>query len=226
MPGYLVPLLHLAALVALGALVRNRLMVLAVSLGGGAWLALTMHPSDLQSMSVEGFATTFGGIVTGAIVGLWAAGMHARETRADRIAREIATGKSGRTAPSRPKPRTGPLTRVVAAMLATVAVAVAAVAGLYVEGSTVPAVRTTVDAWRATPTARAVGLGPVQPAAPAAKAGAAAGTKPGERAAAGGSDRPRVRTGAPGERPSGDMRHCLERGGSSQDVLRCAEQGR
>jgi hypothetical protein len=84
-------------------------------------------------------------------------------------------------------------------------------------------VRTTVDGWLASPTLRAFGLPGLptqgrQAMAPPAPPSPTPTPTPA-------ADKPRVRHASTSERPAGDMRHCLDQGGTS-DVLRCAERGR
>ncbi|MFM1987175.1 MAG: hypothetical protein RJA99_132 [Pseudomonadota bacterium] len=219
LPAFVLSLLHFAALAGLGALVRSRLLVLLVAVVGTGWLALVTHPADLASQSVQDLVTTFGGVVLGAATGLWAAGARQRRAREERVARDVAAGLPP-SAPER-RGRAGVIGWAGGALL----VALAAAVGLYLEGSTVPAWRATVDGWRETPAARSLGLAPAPAAAAtgAAPKGGAAATSTGARA--GPSDRSGANGAGPAARPQGDMRHCLERG-ATQDVLRCAEQRR
>jgi hypothetical protein len=157
----------------------------------------------------------FGGIAVGLLAGLWAVATRRERVDAKRWAREIEASSPRLRGAAAPAGRTSGTAWIVASLL----VAVAAVAGLYLEGAAVPVVRTTVDGWLASPTLRAFGL-PGLPTQGRQVAAPSAPTAPGRAA-----DTPRVRPAATGERPSGDLRHCLDQGGAS-DVLRCAERGR
>jgi hypothetical protein len=215
MPPEIVPLLQLAGLVAVGLLLRSRVMLVLVAAVMVGLVVLGTHPSDLAASTPEQLGMAFGGIAVGLLAGLWAVATRRERVDAKRWAREIEASSPRLRGAAAPAGRTSGTAWIVASLL----VAVAAVAGLYLEGAAVPVVRTTVDGWLASPTLRAFGL-PGLPTQGRQVAAPSAPTAPGRAA-----DTPRVRPAATGERPSGDLRHCLDQGGAS-DVLRCAERGR
>jgi hypothetical protein len=219
MPSEIIPLMQFAGLVAIGLLLRSRVVILLVAAAMAGLVALLIHPSDLAARSPEQLALDFGGIAVGTLVALWAAAARGRRVDANRWARSIEDAGPRSRGAEMPPRRTSAGTMLVAALL----VALVAGAGLYVEGKLVPEVRTTVDGWLTSPTIRALGL-PITPMGPAAPASARSGA-PAATPTQANSDAPRARNAAATERPRGDMRHCLERG-SQSDVLRCAEQGR
>jgi hypothetical protein len=215
MPPEIVPPLQLVGLLAVGLLLRSRVMLVLVAAVLVGLVMVDIHPSDLAVRTPQQLAMDFGGIAVGLLAGLWAVAARRRRVDARRWARSIEASsprsRSMEAAPRRASP--------VAWLFASVLVALAAVAGLYLEGATVPVVRTTVDGWLASPSLRAFGLlglpTQVKQVAPPP-----APPKPAQVA-----DTPRVRPESTGERPSGDLRHCLDQGGTS-DVLRCAERRR
>jgi hypothetical protein len=217
----IVPLLQFAGLVAVGLLLRSRVMLLLVAAVMAGLVVFDIHPSNLAARTPQELAMDFGGVAVGLLAGLWAAATSRQRVDAKRWARDIEAS-SPRSRDAEPVPRrSSPVVWLFASLL----VALAAGAGLYLEGATVPAVRTTVDGWLDSPMLRAFGLPglPTQggqamaPSVPPAPALAPTPTPA--------ADKPRARHASTGERQAGDMRHCLDQGGTS-NVLRCAERGR
>lgn len=217
----LLPALHLALPIAVGALTHRRLAVLFCASVAAAHGVLVTGPAALAAMELPDLALAVGGLVPGTLVGGWLAGRRARRTAAERAARDAAAGRS---APRRRRAPVGALSWLLGAST----FAIAAATALYVEGGTVPEVRTTVDGWLDTPTARAMGLGTPRTPAGTATGGSAArasGTAA-TRAAASPADGATPARAAPrAERPQGDLRHCLGQP-SGSDVIRCAEGAR
>lgn len=213
MPPEIVPLLQLAGLLAIGLLLRSRVMLVLVAAVMVGLVVVDIHPSDLVVRTPQQLLMDFGGIAVGLLAGLWAVVARRRRGDARRWARSIAVSSPRSRGAEAARRRTSP----VAWLFASLLVALAAGAGLYLEGAAVPAVRTTVDGWLASPALRAFGL----PGLPTQGRQVAAPSAPPAPAA----DTPRARPTATVERPSGDLRHCLDQGGAS-DVLRCAERGR
>jgi hypothetical protein len=220
MPPEIVPLLQLVGLVAVGLLLRSRVMVLLVAAAMAGLAVVLSGPVDLGARSPQQLAMDFGGIAVGALAALWVAAVRGRRVDANRWARSIEDA-APRSRGAEPQARR---TSVGTVLLATLIVGGVAGGALYVEGTQVPAVRTTVDGWLSSPTFRALGL-PITPMGKADPAPARPGDPATGAAALQASDKPRARAASATERPRGDMRHCLERGAPS-DVLRCAEQGR
>ncbi len=232
MPPEIVPLLQLAGLVAVGLLLRSRVMLVLVAAVMVGLVVFDIHPSDLATSTPEQLGMAFGGIAVGLLAGLWAVAARRERVDAKRWAKEIEASSPRLRGAAAPAKRTSGAAWVVVSLL----VAVAAGAGLYVEGNTVPEWRRTVDGWLASPTVQAFGLpglhgAKAAPTGPGAQASGSAAAPAGKGSGAKGSgdkgtgDKPRARPVATGERPQGDMRHCLDQGGTS-DVLRCAERGR
>lgn len=200
MPPAFLPLLQLVGLIAVGVVLRSRLLVFLFTAAAAGMVAIAMGSTNLLARAPEQLAMDFGGIALGMLAGLWAVGVRRRQVEAKRWAREIEEASLRR--------RGARHMWVVTGWVAMLMVALAAALGLYVEGALVPAWRATVDGWLASPTVRALwSRGTQTSAAPAA-----------------GTPRARHTTTNP-DRPQGDLRHCLELGGQA-DVRRCAEQGR
>jgi hypothetical protein len=217
MPPEIVPPLQLVGLLAVGLLLRSRVMLVLVAAVLVGLVMVDIHPSDLAVRTPQQLAMDFGGIAVGLLAGLWAVAARRRRVDARRWARSIeASSPRSRSMEAAPR-RTSP----VAWLFASLLVALAAGAGLYLEGATVPVVRKTVDGWLASPMLRAFRLLGL----PTQGKQAAAPPAPPKPAPAQAADTPRVRPKSTGERPSGDLRHCLDQGGTP-DVLRCAERGR
>jgi len=223
MSSEIVPLLQLAGLVAVGLLLRSRVMLGLVAAAMVGLVVFDIHPSNLAARTPLQLAMDFGGVAVGLLAGLWAVASSRQRVDAKRWAREIeASSPHSRDAEPVPR-RSSPVIWLFASLL----VALAAGAGLYLEGATVPVVRSTVDGWLASPTLCAFGLPGLptqgrQAMAPPAPPSPAPTPTPARTPAA---DKPRVRHASTGERPAGDMRHCLDQGDTS-NVLRCAERGR
>jgi hypothetical protein len=211
----IVPLLQFAGLLAVGLLLRSCVMLVLGAAVMTGLVVLDIHPSDLALRTPQQLAMDFGGIAVGLLAGLGAVAARRGRVDATRWAREIeASSPRSRDAEAAPR-RSSPVVWLFASLL----VALAAGAGLYLEGAAVPAVRTTVDGWLASPALRAFGL----PGLPTQGRQAVAPSAPPALAPV--ADKPRARHASTGERPAGDMRHCLDQGGTP-DVLRCAERGR
>ena len=211
----IVPLLQLAGLVAVGLLLRSRVMLVLVAAVMVGLVVLDIHPSDLAASTPEQLAMVFGGVAVGLLAGLWAVASRRQRVEAKRWAREIEASSPHSRGAVAPTGRSSGARWVLASLL----IALAAGVGLYLEGAAVPAVRTTVDGWLASPMLRAFGL-PGLPMQGRPVAAPSAPTAPVQAA-----DKPRARPASTGERPAGDLRHCLDQGGTS-DMLRCAERGR
>jgi len=223
MPPEIVPLLQLAGLVDVGLLLRSRVMLVLVAAVMAGLVVFDIHPSNLAARTPQQLAMDFGGVAVGLLVGLWAAAISRQRVDAKRWARDIEASSPRSRGAAAPMERTSGARWVLASLL----VAVAAGVGLYIEGTTVPEWRRTVDGWLASPTLQSLGLPGLHgvkaaPTVPGTQAAAPAGKGTGDK---GTGDKPRARPATTGERSQGDMRHCLEQRGNS-DVLRCAERSR
>ena len=232
----IVPLLQLVGLVAVGLLLRSRVMLLLVAAAMAGLVVLDILPSNLAARTPQQLAMDFGGVAVGLLAGLWVAAISRQRVDAKRWAREIeaSSPRSRDAAAPRSRVAAAPAERTSGApwVLAPLLVAVGAGVGLYIEGTTVPEWRRTVDGWLASPTLQPLGLPGLhgvkaaptvlgtQASAPAGKGTGDRGT--GDKVA---GDKSRARPVTTGERSQGDMRHCLEQSGTS-DVLRCAERSR
>ncbi|MCX7228277.1 MAG: hypothetical protein NTW15_04570 [Burkholderiales bacterium] len=224
----IVPLLQLVGLVAVGLLLRSRVMLLLVAAAIVGLVVLDILPSNLAARTPQQLAMDFGGVAVGLLAGLWAAAISWQRVDAKRWAREIEASSPRSRGAAAPAERTSGAPWVLAPLL----FAVAAGVGLYIEGTTVPEWRRTMDGWLASPTLQALGLPGLHgvKAAPTvlgtqawAPAAAPAGKRSGEKRSGDkvAGDKPRAHPVIAGERSQGDMRHCLEQSGTSDG---CAAQ--
>ena len=175
MSAFVVPALHLMVLVALGALSRSRLAVLLAALAAALSVLLLAPAADFTSRPAADLAMDFAGVALGAVLGVGVAAGRARRGSRAPEPRGVALARARR------RPRRG------AWALAALGAVLAAGVGLYLEGGLVPGWRATVDGWRDSPAARAIGLAPAASDAPAgaAKAGAGSGAAKAGAASAG-----------------------------------------
>jgi hypothetical protein len=217
-----------AALVAVAWLVPHRGLLAAALLGVLAGGAVLGHPADLAAAPgalMVDLAAALGGFAAG----WWLVGW--RRVTVDRArARRRASAKAGGDADRAPVPTNA--RRTATGFVAGLLLALGAAAGgwLWIGGDVPAAAHQAIERWRVAVThAWAASQAPVKPVPgrrdPAAPSAAPGGTSDPASAVASASAaaaaRPRA-TGVAVERPSGDLRHCLDRG-QGADVARCAE---
>jgi hypothetical protein len=217
-----------AALVAVAWLVPHRGLLAAALLAvlaGGAAIGRPADPGGEPGALMVDLAAALGGFAAGWwIVGWRRATVH--RARARRRTSAKARGDADRA----PVPTNA--RRTATGFVAGLLIALGAAAGgwSWIGGDLPAAARQAIERGRAAVThAWAASQAPVQPG-PGRRDPAAPSAPPGgtsdpasavASAAAAAAARPRA-TGAAAERPSGDLRHCLDRG-QGADVARCAE---
>jgi hypothetical protein len=87
LPAFL-PLLQLVGLIAVGVVLRSRLLVFLFTAAAAGMVAIAMGSANLLARAPEQLAMDFGGIVLGLLAGLWAVGVKRQQVEAKRWARE------------------------------------------------------------------------------------------------------------------------------------------
>jgi hypothetical protein len=224
-----------AALVAVAWLLPHRAVLVAVLVAAiVAGLALG-HPADF-AQSPGALMLELGGAFGGFVAGWWIVGRR-RAGDASTQARRRAISRAARKAAGQGADGDG-ATRVGAGRTAAgfglglvLSLGLAAAAWLWTGGEVPSEWRANVAGWGvpvpgaagpAAASARASAGQREAASLPSGKGGSAPAAGAAGAAAATKADGPRARAHVVTERPSGDLRHCLEKGAGA-DVARCAE---